>query len=76
MTLQSALTVLSIVTASLILLVGMMLLTGLFLPGQMPDNYRYTLGGLMSAYAVYRIWILAMKLRRRGAGNGAGDGRV
>lgn len=71
MNLQSVLTLLSIVTASLILLIGIVLLTGFLLPGQIPDNYRYTLGGIMTAYALYR---LSMAVRKYRSGTEPGDG--
>ncbi len=72
MNLQSVLTILSIVTASLILLIGVVLLTGFFLPGQIPDNYRYTLGGIMTVYALYRI---SMAVRKYRSGPDAGPER-
>jgi hypothetical protein len=55
MNIESLLTVLSIVTASLILVIGIVLLTGWYLPAQVPDNYRYPIGGVMTLYALYRI---------------------
>jgi membrane protein YdbS with pleckstrin-like domain len=66
MNLQSVLTLLSVVTASLILIIGVVLLTGLFLPAQVPVNYRYTLGTVMTLYALYRIGMAVAKYRRRG----------
>ncbi len=72
MNLQSVLTLLSIVTASLILLIGIVLLTGFFLPGRIPDNYRYTLGGIMTVYALYRI-SMAVRKYRSGPDTGGGD---
>jgi hypothetical protein len=73
MNLQSVLSLLSVVTASLILFIGVVLLTGLFLPGQIPENYRYTLGGIMTVYALYRIGMAVARYRRQGDGNGNGD---
>ncbi len=66
MNIQSVLTLLSLVTASLILLIGIVLLTGWFVPGAIQDNYRYTLGGIMTAYALYRIGMAISRLRRQG----------
>ena len=64
MNIQPVLTLLSMATASLILVIGIVLLTGLFLPGQIPENYRYTLGGMMTAYALYRIITAVSRLKR------------
>ncbi len=73
MNLQSVLTLLSVVTASLILLIGIVLLTGFFLPGQVPGNYRYTLGGVMTLYALYRIGMAVSRYRRRGDNDDSAD---
>ena len=64
MNLQSVLNLLSLTTASLILAIGVVLLTGIFLPAQIPENYRYTLGAVMTLYAGYRIWVLRLKQKR------------
>ncbi|HLB01107.1 MAG TPA: hypothetical protein VJO14_06945 [Bacteroidota bacterium] len=64
MNLQSFLTALSIVTASLILFLGVVLLTGIFLPDGIPVNYRYTLGSVMTLYAAYRIGMVVYRLKR------------
>jgi len=63
MNLQTVLTALSFMTATMILLIGIVLLTGFFLPEGIPVNYRYTLGALMTLYAAYRIGLLWYKTR-------------
>jgi membrane protein YdbS with pleckstrin-like domain len=73
MTIESVLTILSIVTASLILLVGVVLLTGWYLPGQVPDNYRYTIGAVMTLYAFYRIATAGSRFRRKDTGDESDD---
>ncbi|HLF13529.1 MAG TPA: hypothetical protein VI932_01395 [Bacteroidota bacterium] len=73
MNFQSVLTLLGAITASLILIIGIVLLTGLFLPGQVPGNYRYTLGGVMTAYALYRIGMTVARHRRRGDDDDSAD---
>lgn len=73
MTLESALTILSLVTATLILVIGIVLLTDWYLPGQVPDNYRYTIGGTMTLYALYRLLTARKRIRRQGPGGEEGD---
>lgn len=65
MNLQYVLTILSLVTATLILLLGIVLVTGWYLPPQVPENYRLTLGILMTLYAIYRIWMIRSRSRKK-----------
>lgn len=65
MNLQTILTVLSYMTTSLILLIGLVLVTGWYLPAGIPENYRLTLGIIMTVYAVYRIWMIRARSRGR-----------
>jgi len=62
---QTILTALSLATSTMILLIGLVLLTGLFLPAGVPTNYRYTLGAVMTLYASYRIGIIVYKSKRK-----------
>lgn len=55
------------VTASLILGLGIVLLTGFFLPPTVPENYRIILGVVMVLYGVYRLIMVWMH---------RGDGRI
>jgi membrane protein YdbS with pleckstrin-like domain len=73
MNIESVLTILSIVTASLILVIGIVLLTGWYLHGQVPENYRYTIGGVMTLYALYRIVTARSRFRRRDNDDGSDD---
>jgi hypothetical protein len=70
---QTILTAMSFTTATLILAIGVVLLTGLFLPPGIPANYRYTLGAVMTLYASYRIWILWYKAKRTRDDGDPGD---
>lgn len=73
MNIESVLTILSIVTASLILVIGIVLLTGWYLPDQVPDNYRYPIGAVMTLYAMYRIATARSRFRRRDANDETDD---
>jgi len=61
---QTILTAVSFTTATMILLIGVVLLTGVFLPEGMAANYRYTLGAIMTLYASYRIGLIWYRTRR------------
>jgi membrane protein YdbS with pleckstrin-like domain len=73
MNIESVLTILSIVTATLILVIGIVLLTGWYLPDQVPDNYRYPIGAVMTLYALYRIATARSRFRRRDANDETDD---
>ena len=66
MNLQSVLTILSYATSSLILLIGVVLVTGWYLPDRVPENYRLTLGVIMILYSIYRIWLIRTRGLRKG----------
>ncbi len=53
--------VVSYVTSSLVLLVGIMVLFDIFLPGSVPENFRVILGVCMVIYGVYRIFMIWKK---------------
>ena len=57
------LTVVSFITASLVLIVGIVILTGSIMPAYVPENYRVILGIVMVVYGSYRIVMLWMKQR-------------
>lgn len=47
--------VVSFATASLVLLVGIIVLLNIF-PAPISEGFRITLGGCMALYGMYRIW--------------------
>ena len=51
-------------TAGLVLLVGAVILAGLFMPAYIPERYRWLLGVIMVVYGTYRIGMIWMKQRR------------
>ena len=57
----TVLSVVSYVTASLILVVGIVTLSGFLLPEYVPSNIRIILGIIMTGYGVYRIAMLRIK---------------
>ena len=61
---QTIFTVVGVVTALLVFVVGVALLSGLLLPASVPDNYRITLGIVMTVYGTYRVVMLVMKFRK------------
>ena len=50
--------IVSVITAALILLVGIVIVTGLLIPAYVPANYRIILGVVMILYGSYRIVML------------------
>ena len=58
MTAENVVRVVSYLTSSLVLLVGIMVLVNLFLPGSIPENFRVVLGICMVVYGVYRIFMI------------------
>jgi len=70
---QTILTAVSLTTASMILLIGVVLLTGFFLPAGIPANYRYTLGAVMTLYASYRIGVIWYKAKHKPGETGPED---
>jgi hypothetical protein len=55
--------IVSVITATLILVVGIVILTGLLVPAYVPANYRIILGVAMTLYGSYRIVMVWRKQR-------------
>jgi len=55
--------IISAITATLILMVGIVILTGLLIPAYVPANYRIILGVVMVLYGCYRILMIWRKQR-------------
>ena len=55
--------IVSVITAALILTVGIVILTGLLIPANVPANYRIILGVVMTLYGSYRIVMLLRRQR-------------
>lgn len=53
----------SYITAGLILVVGIMILTGFSIPDTVPVNFRIIMGSMMVLYSVYRIVMVSIKKR-------------
>ena len=53
----------SLITASLILCIGIILLCGFLLPAYVPVNYRIVMGCLMVLYGTYRTIMAVVKIR-------------
>jgi len=60
---QSIVRITSYITAGLILVVGIIVLTGFSLPDTVPVNFRIILGSMMVLYAAYRIVMVSIKKR-------------
>ena len=60
---QSIVRITSYITAGLILVVGIIVLTGFSLPDTVPVNFRIILGSMMVLYAAYRIVMVSTKKR-------------
>lgn len=52
------------ITASLILVVGCIILAGFIMPTYVPENYRMVLGIVMVVYGSYRLLMIWMKQRK------------
>ena len=61
---QFVIGIVGVVTVVIILAIGVALLAGWFIPETVPLSYRYTLGGVMILYSVYRGTMIWIKLRR------------
>ena len=61
MNLESILRIVSVCTATLILVIGLFLLTGTMIPAAVPDRFRVLMGSLMIFYSGYRLWMLWLK---------------
>jgi len=55
--------IVSVITATLILVVGIVIMTGLLVPAYVPANYRIVLGVVMTLYGSYRIVMVWRKQR-------------
>jgi hypothetical protein len=64
---QSIVRITSYITAGLILIVGIVILTGYSLPDSVPTNFRIILGSMMVLYAAYRIVMISVKKRNEEA---------
>ncbi len=64
MNFELILKIISFITASLILLLGIIITTGFMLPPNIPSNFRVMLGVMMMMYGVYRVTMLWVKFRR------------
>jgi hypothetical protein len=60
---QAMFRIISLVTASLILAVGIVILAGTFMPAYVPANYRIILGIVMILYGSFRILMVWIKQR-------------
>lgn len=64
MTGESIVRIVSYITSSSIFLVGVIVLSGTLLPLNVPENYRYILGGAMVIYGTYRVTMIRAKHRQ------------
>ena len=64
MSAQLILRIVGSITAGLVLIVGIIVLTGSLIPSSVPENYRVVLGIVMVIYGTYRIVMIWMKKRQ------------
>ena len=64
MSAQLILRIVGSITAGLVLIVGIIILTGSMIPSSVPENYRIVLGVVMVIYGSYRIVMIWMKQRQ------------
>jgi hypothetical protein len=64
MSAQLILRIVGSITAGLVLIVGIIILTGSLIPSSVPENYRVVLGIVMVVYGTYRIVMIWMKQRQ------------
>ncbi|MBI1804800.1 MAG: hypothetical protein HY033_13340 [Ignavibacteriae bacterium] len=55
--------IVSLITASLILILGIIILAGYLLPAYVQANYRIIMSTVMILYGTYRTFIAVMKIR-------------
>jgi len=55
--------IVSYITASIILLLGIIVAGGFFLPDYVPTNFRIILGAIMMLYGIYRIAMIHFRRR-------------
>lgn len=61
---QTILIVVSYITSSAILVVGIIMLSGYIIPTYVPENYRLIMGMVMVLYGGYRLTMLSIKQRK------------
>ncbi len=61
---QAVIGIVSAVTVSIILIMGICLLGGWFIPEAVPPTYRFSIGSIMTLYAFYRGIMIWLKYRR------------
>lgn len=61
---QSLLRVVNYMTASTVLIVGAVFLSGYLVPGYVPSNFRIIMGSVMILYGIYRLVMTRMKEQR------------
>ncbi len=64
MSAQLILRIVGSITAGLVLIVGIIILTGSLMPSSVPENYRVVLGIVMVVYGTYRVVMIWMKQRQ------------
>jgi hypothetical protein len=62
---QLILNIVGSVTAGMVLVLGIIVLTGELLPSYIPDNYRVVMGVVMIIYGTYRLVMMYIKERAR-----------
>ena len=60
---QLILRIVGLMTAGLILVVGIVILIGVLIPAYIPSNYRTILGVVMVLYGTYRILMILIRQR-------------
>ncbi len=60
---QTVIRIVTYITSGLILILGIVVLTGFMLPDYIPSNFRLMLGVLMVLYSIYRIVMVSIKRR-------------
>jgi membrane protein YdbS with pleckstrin-like domain len=63
----------SVLTFSLILVAGVWLIAGWYIEGLWPATTRYSLGAVMTLYALYRIATARSRFRRKDDGHDADE---
>ena len=56
--------IVSVTTASAVLLAGLVVLFNLFVPAPIPSNLRVILGSMMTLYGTYRLFFIWRKTRK------------
>lgn len=62
---QIILHIVGLMTAGLILVVGIVILVGALIPAYVPSNYRTILGVVMVLYGTYRILMILIRQRSK-----------